>query len=79
MPLPKLALKHTAVPSVSGKKPGFTAWTRDARYYAKEVGFLSVFLSDPPQYVLVGELDTENSVLVDRGYSRASVTIHALA
>ena len=48
MPLPRLALKHTAVPQFSGKKPTFTAWTRDARYYAKGVGFLSAFVSDPP-------------------------------
>ena len=40
MPLPRLALKHTAVPQFSGKKPEFTAWTRDDRYYAKGVGFL---------------------------------------
>ena len=63
----------------SGQKPEFTAWTRDARYYAKGAGFLSAFVSDPPQYIPVGELDTENSVLVDRGYSRKSVHIHALA
>ena len=36
-------------------------------------------MSDPPQYIPVGELDTENSVLVDRGYNRKSVHIHALA
>ena len=77
MPLPRLALKQTAVPRFSGKKPNFTAWTRDARYYAKGVGFLSAFVSDPPQYVPVGELDTENSVLVGRGYNRERVHIHA--
>ena len=79
MPLPRLALKHTAVPQFGGKKPDFIAWTRDARYYAKGVGFLSVFVSDPPQYVPVGELDIENSVLVGRGYNRERVHIHALA
>ena len=79
MPLPRLALKHTAVPQFSGKKPEFTAWTRDIRYYAKGVGFLSVFVSDPPQYVPVGELDTKNSRLVGRGYNRERVHIHALA
>ena len=78
-PLPRLALKHTAVSQFSGKKPEFTAWTRDARYYAKGVGFLSAFVSDPPQYVPVGELDTENSVLVGRGYNREHVHIYALA
>ena len=36
-------------------------------------------MSDPPQYVTVGELDTENSELVGRGYDRESVHIHALA
>ena len=36
-------------------------------------------MSDPPQYIPVGELDTENSVFFDRGYSRESVHIHALA
>ena len=36
-------------------------------------------MSDPPNYIPVGELDTENSVLVDRGYSRESVHMHALA
>ena len=60
MTLPGLALKHTAVPQFSVKKPEFTAWTREVRYYAKGVGFLSAFVSDPPQYVSVGELDTEN-------------------
>ena len=43
-----LARKHTAAPQFSGKRPEFTAWTRDARYYAKGVGFLSAFVSDPP-------------------------------
>ena len=79
MSLPRLALKHTAVPLFSGEKSEFTAWTRDARYYAKGVGFLSAFVSDPPQYIPVGELDTKTSVLVDRGYSREGVNIHALA
>ena len=79
MLLPRLALKHTAVPQFSGKKPEFTAWTRYARYYAKGVGFLSAFVSDSPQYVPVGELDTENSVLVGRGYNRERVHINALA
>ena len=73
------ALKHTADPSFSGKKPEFTAWTRDARYYAQGVGFLSVFVSHPPQYIPAGELDTENLALVDRGYSRESAHIYALA
>ena len=73
MPLPRLALKHTVVPQSSGKKPELTAWTRGARYYAKGVGFLSSFVSDPPQYVPVGELDTENSVLVERGYQVVAV------
>ena len=36
-------------------------------------------MSDPLQYILVRELDTETSVLVDRGYSRESVQIHTLA
>ena len=36
-------------------------------------------MSDPSQYIPVGELDTENSALVERGYSRESVHIHALA
>ena len=79
MPSPKLALKHTAAPQFSGKKPGFTAWTRDARYCAKGVGFISAFVSDPPEYVSVGELNTENSVPVGRGYNRIRVHIHALA
>ena len=38
MPLPRLALKHTDVPQFSGKKPKFTAWIRDARYYVKGGG-----------------------------------------
>ena len=74
-----IAFKQSAVPSFIGQKPEFTAWTSDARYYAKGIGFLSAFVSDPPQYIPVGELDTENSVLVDRGYSRESVHVHALA
>ena len=36
-------------------------------------------MSDPPQYIPAGELDNENSVLVERGYNRESVHIHALA
>ena len=36
-----LALKHTAAPQFGGKRPEFAAWTRNARYYAKGVGFLS--------------------------------------
>ena len=64
----------------SGQKSEFTAWTRNARYYAKGVGFLSAFVWDPPQYIPVqGELDTENSVLGDGGYSRERVNKHALA
>ena len=39
---------------------------------------MSAFVSDPPQYIPVGELDTENSVLVDRGYNRESVRTHAV-
>ena len=40
---------------------------------------MSAFVSDPPQYIPVGELDTENSVPVERGYSRESVHMHAVA
>ena len=64
MPLPRHTLKHTAVSQFFGKKPEFPAWTRDSRYQAKGVGFLSAFVSDPPQYVPERELDTENSVLI---------------
>ena len=78
MPLPRLALKHNVVPQFSGEKPEFTAWTRDARYYPRGVGFLSDSASDPPQYVPVGEMGTEKTVLVGRGYNRESVHIHAL-
>ena len=79
IPLPRLAPKHTAIPQFSGKKLEFTAWTRDARYHRKGVGFLSAFVSNQPQYVPVGELDTDNSVLVGRGYNRERVHIHTLA
>ena len=79
MPLLTHALRHITVPSFSEKNPEFTAWTRDVRFYAKGVGFLSSFVSDSPQYIPVGELDTEHSVLVYWGYSRESVRIHALA
>ena len=72
-------LLYTHVPSFSGQKPEFTAWTKDARYYAKGAGFLSAFASDPPKHIPIEELDTENSVLLDRGYSRESVHMHALA
>ena len=78
MPLPRLALGHTAVSQFSGKKPEFTAWTRDARNYAKRVGFLSAFGSDLPQYVPVRNVDTDNSVLVRRGYNGELVHIHTL-
>ena len=65
----RLALKHTVVPLFRGKKPEFTAWTSDARKYVKEVGFLSAFVSDMPQYIPPGELGTEKTVLVDKEYS----------
>ena len=74
-----LAFKHTAVPSFSGLKPELTTWTRDARYYANGVSLLYSFVSDPLQYLPAGEMDTENSKLVDRGYSCESVHMHALA
>ena len=41
--------------------------------------FLSDFVLDPPQYIPLGDMDTENSALVERGYNRESVRIHALA
>ena len=74
-----LAYKYNTTPVFSGLKPEFITWTKDARYFAKGVGFLSAFVSDPPQYIPVGELHTENSALVARGYSRESVHIHTLA
>ena len=40
---------------------------------------MSAFVSDPPQYITVKELDTENSALVERVCSRESVHMHALA
>ena len=79
MPLPRLALKHTAVPQLSGKKPEFTAWIRDARYYAKGVGFLSAFVSDPPHYVPVRELDTKVRYLSEGGTTENVYTyMHSL-
>ena len=36
-------------------------------------------MSDPPQYIPVGEWDTDNSMLVARGFSRESVHVHSLA
>ena len=68
-----------SIPPFSRKQPEFPVWTRDARYYAKGVGFHATFVSDPPQYVTIGKLDTENYVRVDRGYSRECVHMHALA
>ena len=49
LPLSRLALKPTVVQSFSGKKIKFTAWTSDARYYAKGAGFLFAFVPDPPK------------------------------
>ncbi|CAN0597874.1 unnamed protein product, partial [Laminaria digitata] len=57
----------------------FNPWTRDARIHAKTIGFFGVFVSEPPEYVPVGELDTENQVLVDRGFTTESVQRHTLA
>ena len=76
LPLPRLVLKHTPVSIFIGKKLDLAAWTKDARHYAKIVGFLYVFVSDLPQYISVGDLDTENALLTDTGYSRESVYIH---
>ena len=73
------AFKRTAVPSFSGLKPEFNPWTRDARYFAKQLGFLSAFVPGPPQYICVGGLDTEQSVLVARGFSRESVHMQTMA
>ena len=41
-------LSNFLVPSFSGKKPEYTARTRDGRFYSKGVGFLSAFVSGPP-------------------------------
>ena len=71
----QIAFKHTVVPSFSGQKPEFTAWTTGATYYAERIGFLSAFVSDSPQYIPVGEVDTENSVPVKWAYSRQSVHV----
>ena len=79
MPLRKLALNHTAVPTFSGKIPESTACARNARDYVIGIGSLSGFERDPPQYIPAREFDTENSLLVYRGYSRESVHIHTLA
>ena len=77
MPISRhFAYKYNTAPVFSGLKPEFTTWTNDSRYYAKVVGFLSAFVSDPPQYIPVGELDTKNSVLVARGYNRESCLLY---
>ena len=67
-----LAFDHTAVPSFRGLKPEFNPWTRDARVIPQR-------MSDPPQYIPVGAVDTQLSVLVARGLSRENVLIHTLA
>ena len=78
--LPRLVLKHTPVPIFSGKKPDLAPWTNCARHYAKIVGFVYVFVSDLPHYISVGDLDTENALLTDMGYSRLKcIYTHALA
>ena len=74
-----LAFSYTAVPLLSGLKPEFHPWIRDARYYAKGVDILSAFASDPPRGIPVEELDTEKSVLVARGFSRECVRMHTVA
>lgn len=74
-----MAFKHNAVALFSVLKPDFNPWIRDARYYAEGVGLLSSFVSDPSQYIPVGELDTKNVVHVARGYSRDRVQTHTLA
>ena len=49
MPLSiRLARKHTAASQFSGEKPGFIAWTRNARYDEKETCFQSYSVSHPP-------------------------------
>ena len=53
-----IASKHTVGPTFSVQKSDLIPWTRDARIYAKPVGFLRAFVSEPPQYIPVGELDT---------------------
>ena len=68
-----LAFNHTAVPSFRGSQPEFTAVTRDAQYSPKGVGFLSVFVSDPPQYIPVGQLDTEQTRYLSTGGTAAKV------
>lgn len=73
-----LIFTNTAAPSFSELKPGFNHWTRDVRYCAEGVDVSSVWVSDPPECFPFGELDTENSVLGARGYSRESVHMHTL-
>lgn len=54
----------------------FTTWTKDAWHSAKGVGLFSAFVTDPPQYIPVGDLNTYNSMLVARRHSRERVQIH---
>ena len=51
----RLSLKHTDTP-FSGLKPALNPWTSETQYYAKGVDVLSTSVSDPSQYMPVGEL-----------------------
>ena len=76
LPCSRLAYKH--LPTFSGQNQDFIPWTRDARVPCKR-RFLLAFASISPQYVPVGELDTENMTPVQRGFSLERVQRHALA
>ena len=79
-----VCLSRTWLTSTPGRVAGRTkikslGSERDARHHSKGVGFLVAFVSTPPQYISVGELDTENAALVQRGLSHESVQRHTLA
>ena len=62
LPSSRLVYKHS--PTFSGLKEYFIPWTRDAWNHSKGIGFLVAFVSIPPQYIPVGELEAENAALI---------------
>lgn len=79
MPSPRMTgCRQPSGRPFSGNKYNYITWTKYAKFHSKVLGFSSAFVSDPAQYIPVGELDTENQVLVGRGFSLELVHKHAL-
>lgn len=53
-------------PTLNGNYGGaYSTWSKNARYYAKYFGAQDVFVPRPAQYAPVGNLDLDETTLID--------------